>query len=238
MVSKGDSDFPTTQWTLIARLRSEDEGISRQALEALCVQYHYPLYCYIRQRGLAHHDAQDALQDFFAKLLRLGSLKNVDMTKGRLRSFLAVSLRRFISNWRRDGLRRRMEISLEDVHETRFRQEQFSSEVTPEMALERVWAATLLRSALDDLAAAEMLAGRRATYTALEPFLSPLSGSANYPTVATSLGVTEVAVRQAVKRLREKFRKHLRRRVAETLAVPKEDQIDEEMMALRAVLTG
>ena len=72
MSERADGSFPATHWTLIARLRNPDETVARIALDELCAQYHYPLYCYIRHRGLAHHDAQDALQDFFAKLLRLG----------------------------------------------------------------------------------------------------------------------------------------------------------------------
>ena len=67
----GDGCFPTTSWTLIARLRSGDEATARRALEDLCAQYRYPLYCAIRYRGLTHHDAEDALHGFLAKLLRL-----------------------------------------------------------------------------------------------------------------------------------------------------------------------
>jgi hypothetical protein len=40
-----DGKFPTTQWTLIARIKSPDEGVARGALDELCAQYHYPLYC-------------------------------------------------------------------------------------------------------------------------------------------------------------------------------------------------
>lgn len=74
---KGESRFPTTEWTLISRLKSEDGATSARALDDLCRQYHYPLYCLIRSRGLAHHDAEDALHDFLAKLLRLESLQGI-----------------------------------------------------------------------------------------------------------------------------------------------------------------
>ena len=99
---KGDGSFPTTQWSLIARLKSPDEATARRALDDLCTQYHFPLYCAIRHRGLAHHDAEDALHDFLAKLLRLDSFAGADAEKGRLRAFLGTALTRFLHNWHRD----------------------------------------------------------------------------------------------------------------------------------------
>ena len=71
IADEGNGCFPATQWTLIHRLRSSDAKVARRALDDLCAQYYYPLYCYIRRRGFDQHDAEDALQDFFSKLLRL-----------------------------------------------------------------------------------------------------------------------------------------------------------------------
>ncbi len=58
----------------------------------------------------------------------------------------------------------------------------------------------------------------------------------SYELTMEKLGQTESAVRQAVTRLRRKFREHLRRRVAETLGHPSADEIDRELSALRAAL--
>lgn len=238
MVAQGDGSFPTTHWTLIARLKSGDEAISRNALEEICLQYQFPLYCYIRRRGLDHHDAQDALHDFLAKLLRLDSLKSADMNKGRLRSFLATALQRFLINWHRAGRHRRQEINLDSADETRYEQEEFTSVATPEVALDRSWGATLLQAALNDLAAAEAKAERGPQFVVLEPFLSPVDGAGDYEAAAKTLGQTESTARQMVKRLREKFRKFLRRRIADTLSDPSDEQIDDEMSALRKAMTG
>ena len=57
--ARGDGHFPETRWSLIARLKSADEATARRALDELCAQYHYPLYCYLRRRGCGHHDAED-----------------------------------------------------------------------------------------------------------------------------------------------------------------------------------
>ena len=42
---EGHGHFPATHWTLIHRLRSGDAVVARRALDDLCTQYHYPLYC-------------------------------------------------------------------------------------------------------------------------------------------------------------------------------------------------
>lgn len=228
--------FPTTQWTLIARLRSGDGAESRRALDELCAQYHYPLYCYTRRRGLNHHDAEDALQDFMAKLLRLESLKSADMEKGKLRTFLATAMQRFLINRNRDGRRRVKAVSLEDAagEEVRFQHESFSDAMTPEKVMEHTWAATVLGLALDDLTAVEEKAGRAAQLEILKPFISPDAETVSYQAAAAQLKLSEPATRQIVKRLRDKFRAHLRKRVAETLSHPDAEQIDEEMRFLRA----
>ena len=229
------SPFPTTHWTLIARLKSADSQESQKALDELCGQYHYPLYCYIRWRGLSHHDAQDALHDFLAKLLRLDSLKTADEEKGKLRTFLATALQRFLINRHRSLRGDVATVSLED-DEKRFERETFSDGMSPEKAMERTWASTVLQGALSDTEEAEVTAGRGVQFKALEPFLSLGGQITDYATLAQTLGLSEAAARQAVKRLRDKFRIHLRRRVAETLSSPTRDEIDDELRALRGMM--
>lgn len=236
MAEKDEGRFPTTHWTLIARLKSDDAEESEKALDELCAQYHYPLYCYIRWRGLNHHDAQDALHDFLSKLLRLESLKTADIEKGKLRSFLATALQRFLMNRHRDNRRRATEVTLDEDVVERFERERFSDETTPEKALDRTWAATVLKCAFKDTEDAEIQAGRGARFEALAPFLSPENTGGHYAALAQKMGHTEAMVRQAVKRLREKFRTHLRKRVAETLSQPTPKAIDEELKALRSLL--
>ena len=232
----GDGRFPTTHWTLIARLKSGDGRESDAALDEICAQYHYPLYCYIRWRGLDHHEAQDALHDFLARLLRLESLKEADEAKGRLRSYLATALQRYLINRHRDNQHRLREISLDQDVEERFRHEDFAVRLSPEFVLERTWAMTVLRAALNDLSTAQEAAGKGGLFRVLEPFLNP-EGSpaeADYAAAALKLGISEATARQAVKRLREKFRQHLRQRIAETLSHPTTELIDEEIRALHA----
>lgn len=157
--ARGDGRFPSTQWSLIKRLRSPDEATARRALDDLVAQYHFPLYCVIRHRGLAHHDAEDALHDFLAKLLRLDSFAGADVEKGRLRAFLSTALGRFLSNWHRDRAARAREVSLDSVpgedgarghpaSEARYRVAQFPDHETPERLFDRQWACELFARVL------------------------------------------------------------------------------------------
>ena len=93
MSQQGDSTFPNTHWTLIARAKSGDDDDARRALNELCGQYQFPLYCFIRRSGLDHQDAEDALQDFFAKVFRLEAFEGAAEARGGL---LVTSLRRFL----------------------------------------------------------------------------------------------------------------------------------------------
>jgi hypothetical protein len=44
------TDFPTTHWTLVMRVR-EGGAIRQGALEELCALYWYPIYAFLRRRG-------------------------------------------------------------------------------------------------------------------------------------------------------------------------------------------
>ena len=72
--------FTTTQWTVVLSAGHEE---ATEALDQLCRAYWYPVYAYIRRKGLSANDAQDAVQGFFLSLFQRQSLKNVAREKGR-----------------------------------------------------------------------------------------------------------------------------------------------------------
>ena len=78
------------------------------ALETLCRTYWWPLYAFVRRRGYEAHDAQDLTQAFFARLLEKDSLRAVDRSKGKFRSFLLAALEHFLAkDWRRAHAQKR-----------------------------------------------------------------------------------------------------------------------------------
>lgn len=229
--------FPSTDWTLISRLRSRHETVAMAALEELCAAYHYPLYCFIRRRGLAHHDAQDALQDFLAKLLRNESLQGTHQEQGRLRGFLSTALSRFLMNWHRSHAHDRLNVSIEAEqelarNEERFQKEKLTDSDTPERIFERKWAQEMLRRVLAEMEDDYLRKDKHALYKALRPVVlagGSLVGEATQE-LASSLGMTPASLRVALSRFLGDYRDRLRREVQQTLANP--DDVDEELACL------
>ena len=233
MSQKRNVPFPTTQWTLMARLRSGDAGEARRALEDILAQYRYPLYAFIRRRGLSHHDAEDALQDFLVRLLNAESLLAADAKRGRLRGFLSVALGHFLSNWKRDEVRRgRLAQELPGMpgesEEARYAREQFSTDETPEQIFERKWGHALMAHVMEQLKKRCETRGKGALFAALRPVL--ISGGSlrghDAEAIAASLGINEGALRVALLRHLRDYRKVLEEEVAQTVEDPK-DVVDE-----------
>ena len=44
--------FPTTQWSRVVAAASRDDAEAREALSGLCQAYWYPIYAFVRHRGL------------------------------------------------------------------------------------------------------------------------------------------------------------------------------------------
>src|SRR6185295_8299398 len=60
--SRGPHAFATTHWSLVLAAGARKSPESTQALSTLCQNYWYPLYAYVRRRGLDPHEAQDLTQ--------------------------------------------------------------------------------------------------------------------------------------------------------------------------------
>ena len=243
MSAHGDGKFPDTRWTVIQRLKSPDATTARRALDDLCTQYYYPLYCYIRRHGFDHDDAEDALHDFLAKLLRLHTFETADATRGRLRAFLATALQRFIANWHRDHANRAREVPLDlslpdDDPEKRYRDEQFADAETPERVFDRKWGHELLERVLCRLEQDYVARGRGATFETLRPVLlagGSLRGGGSAQ-IAAALATSEGAVRAALSRLLAEYRATLENEVAQT--VESSAEVDAEIGHLLGVFSG
>jgi RNA polymerase sigma-70 factor (ECF subfamily) len=111
--------------------------------------------------------------------------------------------------------------------ETRYRAEP-ADELTADKLLDRQWASALLDQVLSRLEA-ETDAKQ---FAALKPFLTAGGDTIPYVTVAAKLGTTEGVVKVVVHRLRQRYRKLLREKIARTVATPVE--VDEEIRHLFA----
>ena len=179
----------------------------------------------IRRHGLAHHDAEDALHEFFLKLLRLDSFGAADAEKGRLRTFLLVSLRRFLSNWRRDRFRKNKAEgfcldtnSMTRRAEARFLVDDWAHQESPDRLFDVQWAQELMRQVLERLRSQYEAKGKVPLFDALQPLLmrGGIPADTRSEEIAAGLGMKAGALRTALHRLKDAFREELERQVLQT----------------------
>ena len=233
-------EFDTTHWSVVLAARGESAD-AQEALEKLCRVYWYPLYAFVRRQGHSPEDAEDLIQGFFARLLQRKDLETVQRERGRFRSYLLVSLKHFMLN---EQLHARAEkrgggrslISLDEVEaEKKFAQEPVDNS-TPEKIFERRWAMALLDTVLERLRQEHEATGRLRLFESLRWFLSDEPAEQSQAEIAAKLGVSTGAVKQAVRRLRQRYRELLHEEVANTVATAAD--IDDEVRHLVAVLRG
>ena len=233
------SAFETTRWSVVTAAGDRRSPDAAAALEKLCRAYWYPLYCYVRRRGLPPPDAQDVTQEFFCRLIAKNYLESVDRRQGSFRSFLLASIGHLLANegdkaraLKRGGGQPILSLDAAEA-EGRFLREPAAHD-SPERAFDRRWAATLLDRALAALRAEFAAEDRCAQFDLLKVFLSEVAGEGDYAALAAPLGVEPGGVAVAVHRLRLRYREIVRAEIAQTVA--NEAELKDEMRHLFAVL--
>ncbi len=216
--------FATTHWSCVIQAAGNDSSHSRVALEQLCRLYWYPLYAFVRRKGHDATEAADLTQGFFLHLLDGNRLDVCDQTRGKFRSFLMKSMTHFITaQWRRETAQKRggsqtiLQIDFEQANE-RFKNEPVD-DLTPEKLFERRWALSILDQTMTELQQDYESSNKRNLFDALQPCIGG-DGVQSYLEIAEKLEMTEGAVKVAVHRLRDRYRKKLRDVVAQTLDLP------------------
>ena len=226
--------FGNTRWTDIINPGANGDT---KALEELCRAYWPPLYAFLRRSGHTPHDAQDLVQGFFAHLLAKESrLQSAHPSKGRFRSFLLACLKNYSANRRAwDAVRAPKEplISIdEELAEERYHHE--PADVTdPAILFERRWAATVVEQVAERLREKWTKDGDADLFAALVPYLNGESDRGDYAIIASKVGMIDGAVRTAVTRLRQEYRKLLLKEISRTVEDPSE--VEDELRALFAI---
>ena len=230
--------FPNTRWSVVLAARRQGTPEAGAALEAICKLYWHPLFTYVRRCGYPEADAQDVTQEFFRQLLEKRWLDDVDREKGKLRTFLMVALKGFMSKERRRAqAQRRGGGHAHAEFNTEFAESKFAADKNtpgPDEAYDRQWALTLLDLAMDRLRGEFVEAGRNDHFEVLKGCLTADRGTIDYVEMAARMGMNEGAARVAVHRLRKRFREVYREEIAQTLA--EGTNAEEEMRHLAAAL--
>lgn len=233
--------FGTTHWSVVVAARDLSAPDAQAALARLCQTYWYPLYCCVRRHGRSPEDAQDLTQAFFEKLIQRNQISLADRERGRFRTFLLRSLENFLRNEHEKATTRKRGggqclVSWDaQSAEDRYASEP-STDLAPDQLFERRWASTLIAGTLSRLRKELLMTGRGELFDQLEPHLWGDDTSTPYAEVAASLGVTTVAVKVTVHRLRGRFRSLLREEIGHTVATL--EDLEDELQRLFQILTG
>ncbi|MEW6365013.1 MAG: hypothetical protein AB1714_10285 [Acidobacteriota bacterium] len=105
-MSGAHGGFPTTRHSALARARSPDAEVRRQAYEALVSCYWKPVYKYLRARwNLPPEDAGDSTQEFFLKAIEKDFFQGYDSSRARFRTYIRLCLDTFVMKERRAAKR-------------------------------------------------------------------------------------------------------------------------------------
>jgi RNA polymerase sigma factor (sigma-70 family) len=233
--------FATTRWSIVLAAGERDAAGAEPALATLCEIYWYPVYAFIRRRGMSPADAQDATQGFFATLLEKDYVSSADRERGRFRTFLLTAVSRFLSKQRESdrtlkrGAGRKLLSIDAAVGEDRYRLEP-TDDWTPERLFERRWALTLLDRVLTRLAQRYAEQGQTRLFDRLKGCLSGAELEVSLVDLAAELQMTPGALKVTTHRLRRRYRDLLKAEIAETVAGA--DDVADELDYLLAALRG
>jgi RNA polymerase sigma factor (sigma-70 family) len=232
--------FATTHWSVVLAAQDRSPAADK-ALEKLCDMYWPPIYSFIRREGSNVEDAQDLTQAFFARLLDRRGFDAVRRQKGRLRSFLLVSLKHFLVNEREriTTIKRGKGQALIPIDELIARERadpEPADMLTADRIYERRWALTVLDQVLARLGEEYHTAGSAAAglFDRFKELLADEPQGISQANIARELGMTENAVKQAYHRFRRRYRELMRAEIAHTVAAP--GDIEDELRHLIAVL--
>jgi RNA polymerase sigma factor (sigma-70 family) len=223
----GLNRFQTTRWSIVLVSAQSQAPGYKEALGDLCKLYWYPLYAFVRHRGYSSEDAQDLVQGFFLHLIEYKTLRRVDRSKGKFRSFLLASLQNFLANeadrarcLKRGGKAEFVCIDFEEAEE-RYGFEPVE-QLTPEKIFDARWAMALLGKAINRLGGEYNAQGKESTFQALRAFLDPINtkGLPPYEEVAAQLEVSVGSLKTQIHRLRKRYAAIIREEITRTVSDP------------------
>jgi len=234
----GEVTFTTTHWSVVVAAQGPSPEAA-DALEKLCRTYWRPIYGFVRRQGIRPEEAKDLTQGFFALLLERRDLNAVRKEKGRLRSYLLICLKHFMTNERNraTAIKRgqgQQLIPLEDLHERERVGFESADTLSADQIYERRWALSVLDQVLARLADEYHAAGNIRLFDRLQKSLTDEPDRPSSAETARELGMTASAVTQAAYRMRQRYRQLLREEIANTVLAC--GDIEDELRHLVAVL--
>lgn len=230
------SAFPQTRWSMVRHAQEHDPA----ALAELCQAYWYPLYAFVRRKGLGPEDAEDVTQGFFHSVIERESLLAAAPEHGRLRAFLLAAIQHHVADLHRRklALKRggKQVVHMDPQLAEQLLSEEPAGDAPPEAVFDRHWAQALVDAVLKEMADYYARLGRSEIFAVLRVYLEWNGAAPPYAEAAARLESNEGAVRTAVHAMRQRFRQIIQRHIGETVSTAAEAQ--EEMEYLCRVLAA
>jgi RNA polymerase sigma-70 factor (ECF subfamily) len=222
------SQIPT-QWTVLLQAQQQGSASAASAAQQLMQRYRRPIYRYLLACVHQLDVADELFQEFALRFLR-GDFKNADPERGRFRNYLKIALHNLVADHQRKRKR--------DSHQSLPLDESGPASTPPSAAegdLLTEWRNELMQHAWDALADWE--------WRKKQPLHTVLRFRAENPDLratefAERLGArmnTTLTAEWVYKKLhlaREKFAELLLEEVAQTLADPGTEALEEELLDL------
>ncbi len=235
----GPREFLSTHWSAVIEARDPGSPRSAAAMEALCRDYWYPLYSFVRRSGLDPESAADLTQEFFSRLLANQGLASVSPERGRFRSFLIASIKNLLANERERArcLKRgggQTVFSLDETDaEGRYLAEP-ADESSPDRVFDRRWAESILVRSLARLRRECDGDDGSRRFEQVKGFLLAERDGDSVSAAAARLKLSLPATKGLIHRLRRRFAELIRMEVAQTMVQPTQTDIDREIRELFA----
>ena len=242
------SAFGTTHWTQVLAARGESAE-AKHALRDLCEAYYGPVEAFVGRYRAGRDDARDLTHQFFAKLLEGNSLKGVERTRGRFRSYLLGAVKHFLSDQadrtsaeKRGSGQTPQSLDASPSHDRSDRAEHTPLDVAdphgfpPDAFFDRQWALTIVEKAMSVLQAESQGHGETQRFEVLRRWLIPSEDGAIAAEAARSLDMSDGAFKVAVHRLRQRFRQLVKDQIASSVEGP--EALQEELDYLIQALTA
>lgn len=237
----GNEEYPTTPVSLIAAIRTKDEGEATAALQLICTLYLNPTYGFVRQLGVGADEARDLTHDFFLGILDDGGrlIKSWDSQKGRFHSYFKACLENKLNNDRRGRRTKKRgggvtHLSFEESEEI------FSvfgpQAAGPEETFDLIQADGVLTRALLRLRSAMIEEGRGETFEKLKLSLTQ-EMRGKYQKLAESTGESPEGLRSAICRLRQDYRKNIELEIRQIMSADASHaEVEAELEAIKRVI--
>lgn len=237
-----DDIFVTTHWSVVLAAGQLHSEQSDQALAALCQTYWLPLYTYVRRRGCSPHDAEDLTQEFFARILARNDVATVSPERGKFRAYLLAAINHFLCDeWDKARAQKRgggRVIHLDSAVAESLYAQGHAEDLAPERLFDQRWAITVLEEVYRQLRREYERDGKAALFEVLRFSLMGERSAVPYADLAGKLNLSEGAVKVAVHRLRQRYRRVLRELVAGTVSSPDEAEAEMRHLLRAAADTG